>query len=216
MSSNSNSNWDQLTKDAKKLQSQIDSQLRNVLNLSQADPFQESVNKISLEANANIEKLQNIVDQLNILAETQEPRPTALMLRGLQRHRDILFDLLKEQKKVQMNLNSSRNRQQLLKNAGNFDSEPSSETQYYLNEQQRLDSSYQMTEDVLNQAYAIHSDLHDQRNTITGVSRRLSKVTNMIPGLNGLLSKISHKQQKDTIILGTVIALGIIFLFLTL
>lgn len=38
----------------------------------------------------------------------------------------------------------------------------------------------------------------------------------MIPGLNGLLSKISHKQQKDTIILGTVIALGIIFLFLTL
>jgi hypothetical protein len=52
------------------------------------------------------------------LAETQEPRPTALMLRGLQRHRDILFDLLKEQKKVQMNLNSSRNRQQLLKNAG--------------------------------------------------------------------------------------------------
>ncbi|KAI0219349.1 protein transport protein gos1 [Massospora cicadina] len=127
----------------------------------------------------------------------------------LRRHRDQLMDFQREASKLEGVAHSARlsNRDRL--------TEPS-EAAYFMNERTRIDSSHQLTDAALNQAYELRAELGQQGQTLASNRSRIAQLARTLPGLDGLLGRIHLRRRRDPVILGCVIALGILLLFFTL
>lgn len=81
-----------------------------------------------------------------------------------------------------------------------------------LQERGHLDSSHNVMDGVLSQAYAINENFAFQRETLASINRRIVGAASSIPGVNSLIGKIGAKRRRDGIILGAFI--GFCFLML--
>lgn len=75
-----------------------------------------------------------------------------------------------------------------------------------LDEHARLDSSHNMADSVLSQAYAIQADFGDQRARLTQINKRILHTAAKIPGINTLVGKISTRKRRDSVIMAGLIA----------
>jgi golgi SNAP receptor complex member 1 len=82
-----------------------------------------------------------------------------------------------------------------------------------LEERARLDRSHNVADSVLSQAYAVNESFGLQRESLLGIQRRITGAASQIPGINGLMQRISSKKRRDGIILGSFIALCVLVLF---
>jgi Golgi SNAP receptor complex protein 1 len=81
-----------------------------------------------------------------------------------------------------------------------------------LEERGRLDSSHNMMDRVLSQAYAVNENFGLQRETMASINRRIVGAASQVPGINALMGKIGTKRRRDGIILGVFIGICILLL----
>ena len=90
---------------------------------------------------------------------------------------------------------------------------PDAEAEYMLRERDRIENSHNMADSVLSQAYAVNEQFGIQRETLHSIQRRIQGAAAIVPGLNGLMNKISAKKRRDGLILGTFMAFVCLMFF---
>jgi len=139
----------------------------------------------------------------------------------LHRHRERLSQFQKEANHLESKLNDVASRQELLrgtKSTRRTNREgltEQSEAAYFITEQARLDSSHNTIDSTLGQAFELHNELNQQGASLSSSNSRLLRITSSLPGVNGLLNRISLRRRRDSMVIGSVIALGVMFLFFT-
>jgi len=157
-------------------------------------------------------QLEEINEQLSSLASNPELM-SASMLRAIQRHRELQLDNLRELKRTKTNVKHAFDQATLLSGVRNdIDAYKSSAADSLLAERGRIDSSHQMTDDVLQQAYETRSEFARQRTSLAGINNRMIQVIGTMPGINNLVSMIKSRRRRDSIIMGLVIGVCIIII----
>jgi Golgi SNAP receptor complex protein 1 len=157
-------------------------------------------------------KLEEINEQLSKLASTPDLM-SASMLRAIQRHRELYQDNMRELTRVKANVKHAFNQATLLSGVRNdIDAYKSSAADSLLAERGRIDSSHQMTDDILQQAYETRSEFANQRVSLTGINQRMVHVIGIIPGMNNLIGMIKSRRRRDSIIMGMLIGVCCIIL----
>ncbi|KAI8086061.1 uncharacterized protein BX664DRAFT_264368 [Halteromyces radiatus] len=222
--------WDQLRRQARQLENEIELKLASLSKIGATTTARQQQQDTSLSDGNNkagqeveIEQLlNNLQDTIASMGQVLE-RPSATptnpsMIHMLERHKNILYDYTKEFRKVKANIKAARDKADLMNqvkdeirifNAGNGDN-----TDYYLTERNRVESSHRMTDMILEQAYATRQDVSRQGRTLQGINSRVTGVMGRIPGINNLISRINTRRKRDTLIMACVISTCIILITL--
>ncbi|KAG0346519.1 hypothetical protein BG004_001535 [Podila humilis] len=218
--------WDSLRKEARQVESEIETKLTSLSKFavrnnasqnsgpagvgSSRDAGLDNGEELEVSIEAQLEKLNNIVDAMSGLLDTPgQQGVSSSVMHGVQRHRDILHDYTKEYRKTRQNVRAARDHAQLLSSVrGEIDSFKNgnmSASDYMLNERSRIDGSHLLADSALEQAYATKDDLDRQRTTLQGVNSRINNVANQLPGVGQLIGKIQSRKSRDNVILSCVI-----------
>lgn len=159
-----------------------------------------------VQRTASISHLSRILDS--------ETTPSALKSTNLARHREILQQHRTEFSRLKATIMSNRDRVKLLNNVRSDlntyrarENPETAQAEYMLSERRRIDNSHNMTDNVLNQAYAINESFNIQRENLASIQRRITGAAAQIPGINSLMQRIGSKKRRDGIILGSFIAI---------
>uniref|UniRef100_A0AAR2JCE3 Golgi SNAP receptor complex member 1 n=1 Tax=Pygocentrus nattereri TaxID=42514 RepID=A0AAR2JCE3_PYGNA len=225
-----NSNyWEDLRKQARQLENELDLKLVSfsklctsysssrdgrrgdssdttpLLNNSTQDRMFETM---SVEIEQLLAKLTGINDKM---AEyTSTPGVTSLnaaLMHTLQRHRDILQDYTHEFHKTKSNFLAVREREDLLGSVRK-DIDGSGvnnrRTELFLKEHEHL----------RNIAMATKENMTSQRGMLKSIQSRVNTLANRFPAINSLIQRINLRKRRDSLILGGVIGVCTILLLL--
>jgi len=142
-----------------------------------------------------------------------EATSSALKSSHLARHRETLQQHRSDLSRLRSQLSTARDRANLLSSVRSdidayraAQNPDDAEADYMLGERGRIDNSHNMADSVLSQAYAVNEQFGLQRQQLERVRSRITQAVGMVPGVNGLISRIGTKRRRDGIILGTTIA----------
>ncbi|OQV25364.1 Golgi SNAP receptor complex member 1 [Hypsibius exemplaris] len=233
------SHWEDLRKQARTLENEIDAKLvsfskastqRGTLSATRSsDDFsfprassQESVpllnnaedgrvfEALASEIENHLAKLSNINDQMSDCMDRFASSPGAALLHTLQRHRDILQDYLQEFNKTKANVEQIRAREELFGPMKPFAS--SRRIDPFLKENEHLRSSERLIEDQIGIAVMTKENLSAQRSSLRNVVSRLEQMSGRFPAVNNMIQKINFRKRRDAIIMGCVIGVCIFIL----
>ncbi|KAF8580143.1 V-snare-domain-containing protein [Ramaria rubella] len=161
-----------------------------------------------------LEKLNEINEGMSSLSNDIDSPPSQAMQHTVQRHRDVLRDYTRDFARTKANVRTAMDRANLLTNVrSDIDAyHRSSAADSLLAERGRIDNSHRMTDDLLGQAYATRDEFSRQRSSLASINARMGGVLNTLPGIDSLLSMIKTRRRRDTVILGCVIGLCIVFI----
>jgi len=150
-------------------------------------------------------KLEEINKQLGALASTPDLM-SASMLRAIQRHKELQQDNMRELKRTKANVKFAFDQINLLSGVRNdIEAYKSSAADSLLAERNRIDSSHNMTDDIIEQAYETRSEFSRQRASLASINTRVVHVIGTIPGINNLISMIKSRRRRDSIVIGVLI-----------
>lgn len=142
----------------------------------------------------------------------------------LARHRDILRDYSQEFRRQSSVAGAARDRADLLGGAGMgggtiaLSMGPggvgSSSAGLLLRERGTIATSHSALDEVMGTAHGVSSSLGQQRELFEGTGNKLAAVGAAFPVVNTLLNAIRRKKNKDNLILGTVIAVCLLFILI--
>ncbi|KAI8975303.1 hypothetical protein BDF20DRAFT_877829 [Mycotypha africana] len=203
--------WDQLRKQVRTLESEIENKLATLSKVGQSSIVENSAQQLEETENL-LRKLQLVITAMGDFIDKPSATPTSpSMIHLLSRHKDILYDYTKEFRRVKGNIKQARDRANLMNsvqdeirsfNAGNN----GDNADYYLSERNRIEDSHRMTDMILEQAYATRQDISRQGRIMHSVNQRVGGVMSRIPGVNNLISRINTRRQRDTLIMAGVIS----------
>ncbi|KAG9291421.1 hypothetical protein G9A89_021839 [Geosiphon pyriformis] len=152
---------------------------------------------MELELDELVKKLSMVVSSMAEVVDRPSSTTTnPSMMHMLQRHRDILYDYTKEFKKTKVrpfwfnvllvdfflpaNIQAARNHADLLSSVrediSSFKSGATSETDYFLSERSRIESSHRMTDIIIEQAYETREEFGRQRATLLNINSRMGGI----------------------------------------
>ncbi|EDV22077.1 uncharacterized protein TRIADDRAFT_50669 [Trichoplax adhaerens] len=184
------------------------------------DDSKHMVDTMALEIEQLLSKLQDVNDNMSDYVNAMgHASPNTTLVHTLQRHRDILQDYRQEFRKTRDNINTCREREELLGDVMNDihrykSAATNRKTDLYLKENEHIRSSERLTDEAINMAMATKENLHSQRKMLGGITNRLSNVANRFPLVNSLIQRVNVRKRRDSIILGCVISTCIILLLL--
>ncbi|KAJ3190022.1 Golgi SNAP receptor complex member 1 [Gaertneriomyces sp. JEL0708] len=230
----SSATWDTLRRQARQLENDIDGKLVQYSRIGNGTPASVSsyagasrigtpahgfpgANAIELELEDLLKKLTSVVNQmsncLDNMANSMAPNPS--MMHHLQRHRDILFDYSKDFRKTKAHITAMQDHAQLLgsvrHDVNSYKSGVNTQD-YLLSERGRIDGTHHMADEILDNAYAMRADLHDQRGFLRQARGRMTGVLAQFPLVNNLISKINTRRRRDSLIMAGVISFCTCFL----
>ncbi|PPQ66370.1 hypothetical protein CVT26_011089 [Gymnopilus dilepis] len=216
------SQYDQLHRQCRTLENLFESKLTSysqlAANLSRPGQDIESSGSVErwkdleMELDDLLSKLEEINEQLGALASNPELM-SASMLRAVQRHRELYLDNARELKRTKTNVKQAFDQANLLSGVRNdIDAYKSSAADSLLAERGRIDSSHQMTDTIIEQAYETRSEFSRQRTSLAGINNRMVQVIGTMPGINNLVSMIKSRRRRDSIIMGVLIGVCCILL----
>ncbi|KAG6873215.1 hypothetical protein C0995_001569 [Termitomyces sp. Mi166 len=183
------SDYEQLHRQCRTLENLFDTKLTSYSKLS------ASISRThgDLEANGSGERWRDLEAELDDLlekaAETNEGLATLSndpellsqsMLRAIQRHREVFQDNARELKRTKASVKGALDQANLLNGVRNdidpYSAYKSSTADALLAERGRIESSYRMTDDVLDQAYETRSEFARQRASLAGINTRMMDV----------------------------------------
>lgn len=163
------------------------------------------------------QKRDAIILKLNRISEV-EPNLSTSKLQQLTRHKEKLNDDNLSFTKIINNIEDERNKNNLLfnvhrdinhhKQQRNLDGNA-----YILEESERVNNVNSIADRLLQGAFATRDELLNQRQYLNNAQLQVASTMQNIPGLNVLISKINTRRKRDTLILASVIAICILFLF---
>lgn len=158
-----------------------------------------------------------VILKLNRISEV-EPNLSTSKLQQLTRHKEKLNDDNLSFTKIINNIEDERNKNNLLfnvhrdinhhKQQRNIDGNA-----YILEESERVNNVNSIADRLLQGAFATRDELLNQRQYLNNAQLQVLSTMQNIPGLNVLISKINTRRKRDTLILASVIAICILFLF---
>ncbi|ETN46153.1 uncharacterized protein HMPREF1541_00337 [Cyphellophora europaea CBS 101466] len=220
----SGTGWAQLRQQIRTLESQSESlfhtysQYVSAANLPEKPSEEEVKNESDLSE--LFEKRESLISQLSRLLDSESALNTSsLKQNNLSRHREVLAEHRSELRRLKSSIAEARDRQHLLTSVrSDIDAFRSSnpaeaEAEYMLQERGRLDSSHNVIDGIISQAYAINENFGLQQETLASINRRITSAAAQVPGINGLIQRIGTKRRRDGIILGSFIAFCFLLFF---
>ncbi|OQR80107.1 Golgi SNAP receptor complex member 1-like [Tropilaelaps mercedesae] len=234
-------NWEDLRKQARHLENEIDLKLVSFskvgTSLGSRDFTHENSDTVPLLSSAasghvvdlmteEIEHLLLLLQQLNDdMAECEGGGSSRQ--HTLQRHRDIFKDYTSEFNKTRNNIDSRRQREELLSTserddngsvdhkvkAGGNGGGVNRRSDLYLKEHEHIRSSERLVSDQISIAIRTREELRNQRGILKSIQTRVTTLANRFPVLNSLVQRIHIRKRRDSIILGLVIGTCTLLLF---
>lgn len=176
-----------------------------------------------------LDKREDAVARLNRISISESSLSTS-KLQQLQRHKEVLQEHRRWYQKIKSTIDEERNRQLLLYSVrsdinehkqrrtgeSGFSKPSNANTDadaYILEEAQRADNTNSIADRLLQQAYATRDELATQQMNLKNMLQKIFGSLQRMPTINVLISKINTRRKRDTLILATVIASCIFFLF---
>ncbi|KAJ2942904.1 hypothetical protein O0L34_g15093 [Tuta absoluta] len=216
MVSMAGTSWEELRKQARHLENDIDVKLVAFSKLgvssgpsslnSESVPLINSddmFDTMSMELEQLLNKLSQINDKMADLAPSG-----AATMHTIKRHREILMDYQQEFSKTSQRVNARREREELLRGG----SPPPSalgglnRRDQYAKEANHLHSSHMLVDEQINIAMEARDHLSSQRQTFKRMQTRFNDITNRFPMLNSLIFRINARKRRDSLIIGLVVA----------
>jgi len=145
----------------------------------------------------------------------------AALMHTLQRHRDILQDYTQEFHKTKGNFLAIREREDLLgsvrKDIETYKSGSgvnNRRTELFLKEHEHLRNSDRLMDDTISIAMATKENMTSQRGLLKSIQSRVNTLANRFPAINNLIQRINLRKRRDSLILGGVIGVCTILLLL--
>ncbi|XP_059052417.1 Golgi SNAP receptor complex member 1 [Achroia grisella] len=213
--------WEELRKQARLLENDIDVKLVAFSKLgmstapslsSETAPLinsEDMFDTMSMELQQLLNKLSSINDKMGDIA----PNGAATM-HTIKRHREILMDYQQEFTKTSARVNARREREELLRGGSPPPSAGLSRRDQYTKEANHLHSSHIMVDEQINIAMEAREHLASQRQTFKRMQTRFNDITNRFPMLNSLMYRINARKRRDSLILGIVVAVCTFLLLL--
>ncbi|GBP85640.1 Golgi SNAP receptor complex member 1 [Eumeta japonica] len=224
MASLTGSSWEELRKQARLLENDIDvklvafSKLGSSSSTSGLSPEsvplinnEDMFDTLSMELQQLLNKLSAINDKMADLAPSG-----AATMHTIKRHREILMDYQQEFSKTSARVNARREREELLR-GGNSSPPPSaglSRRDQYTKEANHLHSSHVLVDEQINIAMEAREHLTSQRQSFKRMQTTFNDITNRFPMLNSLMYRINAKKRRDSLIIGLVVAVCTFLLLL--
>jgi len=226
-------NWEGLRKRARALENEIDLKLVTFsklgTNYSRAQNVESDKQPLLGGAESGLDSLQAEIDSLlanlgqvneemaSYASGVGEARSAAIH-HTLQRHSEILQDYRQEFKKTSSNIASIVEREELLSSVQSDISsyrEGTKRNQKMDSLQRELEhtrNSERLIDEQINIALDTRDSLVNQREVLKAVQTKLNDLTNKFPMINNLVNKINFRKRRDTIIIGAVIGLCLVFM----
>ncbi|CAG5024520.1 unnamed protein product [Parnassius apollo] len=216
MSGATSSSWEDLRKQARHLENDIDMKLVAFSKLgvtsgssslsSETVPLINSddmFDTMSMELQQLLNKLSAINDKMADLA----PNGAASM-HTIKRHREILMDYQQEFSKTSARVSARREREELLRGGSPPPAAAAglSRRDQYAKEANHLHSSHILVDEQINIAMEAREHLSSQRQTFKRMQTRFNDIANRFPMLNSLIYRINSRKRRDSLILGLVVA----------
>jgi Golgi SNAP receptor complex protein 1 len=243
MTSPSLTNWDEVKKSSRRVESLIYSKLSQLTKSLQetnkaAENKQANNNNNNNAATVNIagetdadkqlvlqSEIENLLAELtglistmtNFLSSDTNLAANETNEYTLQRYRAILNDYSQEYRKTKETINNNRIRSELLSSNNNENSSLNNSlrprTDTLLREKDSLHRSIRISEDLISQASEAKESLHRQANTFDLMNNKVKLLLQRFPVINNLMGKISTYKQRDMIIIASTIAVLLLFTF---
>ncbi|KAL8997999.1 MAG: hypothetical protein Q9169_002839 [Polycauliona sp. 2 TL-2023] len=206
--------WAQLRQQTRNLEAQTDTLFHTYSRFASAPnippkPTEEETNTES-QIQILLEKRESLIEELNRLLTTTTPlSSSALKQNNLTLHRSTLHEHTATLSRLRASISEARQRANLLSTVRSDISSYHSanpEADYMLDERSRIDRSHGVADSVLSQAYAVNEQFGVQREMLGNVQRRIVGAAGKVPGINGLIGRISAKKRRDGLIMGGFVA----------
>ncbi|EFZ00294.1 Golgi SNAP receptor complex, subunit 1 [Metarhizium robertsii ARSEF 23] len=213
----SSAGWAQLRQQARSLETQTEnlfhtySQFSSAVNIPPKPSEEERNTEAKIEE--LLEKLARLFDSETTLTNSGVKQNNLSLLR------DKLSSHRRDLNRLRGTLQQARDRANLLTNVqsdiDNFraNNPETAEAEYMLEERNRIDNSHNMADSVLSQAYAVRENFLLQRESLANINRRITMAASKVPGINGLITRISARKRRDGIIMGSFIAFCFLIFF---
>ncbi|KZV46172.1 Golgi snare 12 isoform 1 [Dorcoceras hygrometricum] len=235
------SGWEELRKEARKVEGDLDVKLASYAKLgarftqggkyfllfvplsgyidasSPTVASSRSWKSMEMEIQSLLEKLVDINDSMSRCAASAAP--TTSVTQKLARHRDILHEFTQEFKRIKGNIISMKEHAELLSSVRDDISEykasgGGSPRMQLLRERAAIHGSISHIDDVISQAQATRTVLGSQRTLFSDVQGKVKLLSDKYPVIRGLIGSIRRKKSRDTLILSAVIAACTLFLII--
>ena len=213
-----NGRWEDLRRQVRRCEGEIESKLSSYARLVSADSSTRN-NQSQILSGELVQKLAQLKELNSTLQEyvNSQYNPLPSMLQTAERHKEVLQDYQQEFSKTAENIRTLQKREALFNPSYKRGSEQNSKSDLLLKEHDHVKHTTRMADEIINMAIDSKESLSNQRRALSGIFNTTESITNKFPLLNRLTNKIQLKRKKDSIILGSVIAVGlIIFIFLLL
>ncbi|XP_063220055.1 Golgi SNAP receptor complex member 1 [Bacillus rossius redtenbacheri] len=225
-------NWEDLRKQARVLENEIDIKLVSFskLGIGDAASSYKSLSDTSVPQSKGqsfeivAAEVQQLLDKLTELNENMEEmassevHTSSAVLHTLQRHREILQDYKQEFHKMQANYQARRDREDLLKSVRkDIDNYKSSSglnrrLDLCLKENEHIRSSDRLIDEQISIAVDTREHLMSQRLSLKRFQTKLNDISNRFPIVNSLIQRVNVRKHRDSLILGLVIGVCTVFL----
>jgi len=211
------SGWDVARKQARHQEALLE---KKIESLRSTDASAGGRNGYDLEAAtfASEQKLCSDIDAVFIdLTSSVDTMTSSAKDRSQQqqvrRFREILQENRNEYYRIKQNLMEKRESAALFHEMDSKQSSAAnSEVDHLLRERRGLESGLRSADVLLDQADATKAELHAQRSTFEGTSRRLvGSIMNAFPMINSWIAKVKQRKQRDQLVLAAVIAGFVLF-----
>ncbi|XP_047537991.1 Golgi SNAP receptor complex member 1 [Vanessa atalanta] len=222
MATMAGSTWEDVRKQARLLENDIDVKLVAFSKLGMSSTSSslspetaplinsdDMFDTMSMELQQLLNKLSSINDRMADLA----PSGTAT-LHTIKRHREILMDYQQEFEKTSVRVSARREREELLRGASPPPAHGLSRRDQYSKEAAHLHSSHILVDEQINIAMEAREHLTSQRQAFKRMQTRFNDITNRFPMLNSLIYRINARKRRDSLIIGIVVAVCTFLLLL--
>ncbi|XP_054281104.1 Golgi SNAP receptor complex member 1 [Macrosteles quadrilineatus] len=221
--------WEDLRKQARKLENEIDLKLVSFSKLgtgtvntyknneSDMEPLlstEHVFDSVAVEIEQLLSKLAAVNEKLGEIASSEQASGGgAAMLHTLQRHRDILQDYTQEFRKTQQNYRARRERENLLHSVKkDIDSYKNSSglnrrMDLYMKENKHIRNSERMVDDQISIAVETREHLVSQRLSMKRIQTRIHDLGSRFPVVNSLVQRINLRKRRDSLIIGLVVGI---------
>jgi len=226
-------NWEELRRQARQIENEIDSKLLAFAKLSSKDlTYESSTTSESASllgstsdsferVGSEIEALLNQLSDINNrMSQYSQQMQNASAVCTQQRHREILSDYTNEFRKTRENIEAQLAREQLLgsvkKDISDFKSASgaSRKSELYAKENEHVRNSEIMIDEQITVAMRTRDTLFSQRNAVKSIQTQMTNLANRFPMINSLIGRINVRRRKDSIVIGCVIAVCMTFLLI--
>eukprot|EP00033_Pygsuia_biforma_P002334 GCRY01002582.1.p1 GENE.GCRY01002582.1~~GCRY01002582.1.p1 ORF type:complete len:254 (-),score=39.82 GCRY01002582.1:147-908(-) len=185
------------------------------INSSSEGFFSEPVNVSAADTavfnlQTQIDQLQRINEKLVNIAQDRPYSLSSVARHNLQHHSDTLQDYLLEFRRLKLRLNTEKEHLSLL-SGDRVGDERNANTGFLLREQQSLQDSNLLSSQLISQALETHDRVRFQRSAFLRWQSQMSQMTARFPAIGNLMRSIKQKKNRDTVVLGILVA--VLFLF---